>query len=120
MIIWIGLAGMLGAVLRYSLGRWISGSLGTAFPWGTWVINISGSLLLGLLYGWHQSASISDGIWVIGGLDFAERIPHSLHLDMRPSVCWGRNVTQEQLYTSSVRYCWGLRLLLQACGWLHK
>ncbi|KGP78960.1 MULTISPECIES: fluoride efflux transporter CrcB [unclassified Paenibacillus] len=70
MIIWIGLAGMLGAVLRYSLGRWISGSLGTAFPWGTWVINISGSLLLGLLYGWHQSASISYGIWVIWGTGF--------------------------------------------------
>lgn len=70
MIIWIGLAGMLGAVLRYSLGRWISGSLRTAFPWGTWVINISGSLLLGLLYGWHQSASIPDEVWVIGGTGF--------------------------------------------------
>ncbi|SLK22346.1 MULTISPECIES: fluoride efflux transporter CrcB [unclassified Paenibacillus] len=70
MIIWIGLAGMLGAVLRYSLGRWISGSLGTAFPWGTWVINISGSLLLGLFYGWHKSASIPDEVWVIGGTGF--------------------------------------------------
>ncbi|MGF9698396.1 MULTISPECIES: fluoride efflux transporter CrcB [Paenibacillus] len=70
MIIWVGLAGMLGAILRYSLGRWISENLGTAFPWGTWIINISGSLLLGLLYGWHQSEMISDGIWVVWGTGF--------------------------------------------------
>lgn len=70
MILWIGLAGVLGAVLRYSLGKWVSGLVGTAFPWGTWIINISGSLLLGLLYGWHQSAMISDVIWVIWGTGF--------------------------------------------------
>ncbi|TDL70727.1 fluoride efflux transporter CrcB [Paenibacillus amylolyticus] len=70
MILWIGVAGLLGAVLRYSLGKWVSGLMGTAFPWGTWLINISGSLLLGLLYGWHQSAMISDEIWVIWGTGF--------------------------------------------------
>lgn len=70
MMIWIGLAGTLGAILRYSLGRWISGELGTAIPWGTWIINISGSLLLGLLYGWHQSEVISDGLWVVWGTGF--------------------------------------------------
>jgi len=70
MILWIGLAGVLGAVLRFSLGKWVSGLLGTAFPWGTWIINISGSLLLGLLYGGHQSAMISDAIWVIWGTGF--------------------------------------------------
>ncbi|MFK0523938.1 fluoride efflux transporter CrcB [Paenibacillus illinoisensis] len=70
MMIWIGLAGTLGAILRYSLGRWISGKLGTAIPWGTWIINISGSLLLGLLYGWHQSEMISDGLWVVWGTGF--------------------------------------------------
>ncbi|WP_440120011.1 fluoride efflux transporter CrcB [Paenibacillus sp. QZ-Y1] len=70
MILWIGLAGALGAVLRYSLGKRVSGVLGTAFPWGTWIINISGSMLLGLLYGWHQAAMISDGTWVIWGTGF--------------------------------------------------
>ncbi|MDT9721468.1 fluoride efflux transporter CrcB [Paenibacillus sp. ClWae2A] len=70
MILWISFAGVLGAVLRYSLGKWVSGLLGTAFPWGTWIINVSGSLLLGLLYGWHQSAMISDSIWVIWGTGF--------------------------------------------------
>lgn len=70
MILWIGFAGVLGAVLRYSLGKWVSGLLGMAFPWGTWIINISGSLLLGLLYGWHQSTMISDGIWVMWGTGF--------------------------------------------------
>lgn len=70
MILWIGFAGVLGAVLRYSLGKWVSGVLGTAFPWGTWIINSSGSLLLGLLYGCHYSGTISDAIWVIWGTGF--------------------------------------------------
>ncbi|WP_338540451.1 fluoride efflux transporter CrcB [Paenibacillus tundrae] len=70
MILWIGCAGMVGALLRYSLGKWISGSIGTGFPWGTWIINISGSLLLGLLYGCHQSAIIPDWLWVVGGTGF--------------------------------------------------
>ena len=70
MIIWIGAAGMMGSILRYSLGRWVSARLGTSFPWGTWLINISGSLLLGMLYGWHESAAIPDMLWVIVGTGF--------------------------------------------------
>ncbi|PZT55828.1 fluoride efflux transporter CrcB [Paenibacillus silvae] len=70
MIIWIGLAGVLGALLRYSLGKVISGKLGTAFPWGTWVINVSGSLLLGLLYGSHQAGRLPDEMWIVWGTGF--------------------------------------------------
>lgn len=50
-ILWIGLGGFLGANARYWLGGWVTARLGTAFPWGTFVINVSGSLLLGLLMG---------------------------------------------------------------------
>lgn len=70
MIVWIGLAGILGSLLRYSLGKVISGKLGTAFPWGTWLINVSGSLLLGLLYGSHQAGRLQDEMWVVWGTGF--------------------------------------------------
>jgi len=43
----IGLAGSLGAILRYIVAN-VSGRLfGTGFPVGTFIINISGSLFLG-------------------------------------------------------------------------
>ncbi len=48
----VGLGGFVGANMRY----WISGlaaqRLGQTFPWGTLIINVSGSLLLGVLLGW--------------------------------------------------------------------
>ncbi len=47
----VGLAGALGAVARYLLGRLIAERTRTLFPWGTLLINVSGAFLIGLLLG---------------------------------------------------------------------
>jgi CrcB protein len=47
---WIALGGAAGAVSRYLLQGWVDGLAGGQFPWGTFVINISGSFALGLLF----------------------------------------------------------------------
>jgi CrcB protein len=39
----------LGGLARYVAGVWLSEKLGWAFPWGTFIINVSGSFLIGLL-----------------------------------------------------------------------
>jgi len=44
----IGAAGALGALARYGLDGWVS-RRAASFPWGTFVVNVSGSFLLGLL-----------------------------------------------------------------------
>jgi CrcB protein len=49
--VWIGVAGFAGAVARFWLGALIARRRPGPFPWSTFVINISGSLLLGLLTG---------------------------------------------------------------------
>ena len=49
-IMGIMVAGALGAWLRYALDGVISQRTSAAFPWGTFVINISGSLVLGILF----------------------------------------------------------------------
>jgi fluoride exporter len=46
----IGLAGALGALSRYGLDGLIARRAPGAFPWGTFVVNVSGSLLLGLAF----------------------------------------------------------------------
>ena len=43
----MGLGGFLGANARYLLGGWIAARYGTLFPLGTFVINVTGSFILG-------------------------------------------------------------------------
>jgi CrcB protein len=43
------LGGAIGAMLRYGLGAWVQGFLGPGFPWSTFLINITGSFLIGLV-----------------------------------------------------------------------
>jgi fluoride exporter len=45
----VGVGGFLGAIARYALGAYIGGRYGLRFPLGTFVINVSGSFLLGLI-----------------------------------------------------------------------
>jgi CrcB protein len=45
----VGIGGFFGAVTRYGLAVWIGQKWGRSFPMGTFVINITGSLLIGLL-----------------------------------------------------------------------
>ena len=50
-MLWVGLGGFLGANARYLLGLWVATRLGTTFPYGTFVINVTGSFVLGLIMG---------------------------------------------------------------------
>jgi len=45
----VGVGGFLGANARYWLGSWLGAWLGGRWPWATLVINVSGSLVIGLL-----------------------------------------------------------------------
>ncbi|MET0377297.1 MAG: fluoride efflux transporter CrcB, partial [Rhizorhabdus sp.] len=51
----VALGGGAGAVLRYQVGRglthWLGPAAMTAFPWATLVVNLVGSLAMGLLAG---------------------------------------------------------------------
>ncbi|HMG25655.1 MAG TPA: CrcB family protein [Acidimicrobiia bacterium] len=44
--LWVGVAGALGAIVRYAIGLSIDQS---RFPWATLGISVSGALLLGFL-----------------------------------------------------------------------
>ena len=44
----VALGGALGSLARYLVGIYAGRWLGTAFPWGTLFINVSGSFLIGV------------------------------------------------------------------------
>ena len=49
-LIFIG--GGLGATARHWIGLLALRQFGPGFPWGTMIVNVSGSLAMGLLIGW--------------------------------------------------------------------
>lgn len=44
----VGLGGFLGANARYIVGGWVQQRWGAGFPYGTFVINVTGCFILGL------------------------------------------------------------------------
>lgn len=49
-VIGITVAGSAGALTRYGIEGLISQRSASAFPWGTFVVNITGAFLLGLVF----------------------------------------------------------------------
>lgn len=62
-VLWVGVGGAVGAITRYMFGLWIAERLGTSFPWGTMVINITGSLLIGLILTVLTDKVVADPAW---------------------------------------------------------
>ena len=50
-LILIGVGGLLGSVFRYLVFFYCSKNISSAFPYGTFIVNITGCLLIGLIYG---------------------------------------------------------------------
>jgi CrcB protein len=71
MVIFVG-AG-IGGVARYAVGGWMQAAAGPGFPWGTLVINVSGSLLLMFVYNFLEGTAAPAewraflGIGILGG-----------------------------------------------------
>jgi len=55
----VAAGGALGAVGRYLTTGWIQGLTGEFFPWGTFAVNVVGSLALGFGLIWLQASVAS-------------------------------------------------------------
>lgn len=45
----IGIGGFLGAIARFWVGGYVTNRMGTGFPYGTFIVNCSGSFLIGFI-----------------------------------------------------------------------
>ncbi|PXA83895.1 fluoride efflux transporter CrcB [Nostoc sp. 3335mG] len=74
-LLFVMIGGALGAGIRYQVGRISLSLFGMGFPWGTWFINLSGGLFMGLLVGTltrftpasSESWRLLAGVGVLGG-----------------------------------------------------
>ncbi len=61
----ISLGAILGANLRYWIGVWAAGRLGTSFPYGNLIINLTGSFILGFFMTLAVDRLLLDPRWRI-------------------------------------------------------
>lgn len=47
LVLWVATGGALGSVLRYAVSGWLDRA---TFPWGTFVVNLSGTALLAVIF----------------------------------------------------------------------
>ena len=67
--------GAVGAGLRYQVGSLALRALGPGFPWGTWIVNLAGGLMMGVLAGVlaREAAASGEplrllvGVGILGG-----------------------------------------------------
>lgn len=61
--LWVSLGGVVGASTRYALSRFAAKILTPNFPYGTLIINVSGSFILGLFLVWSTERVLVDPRW---------------------------------------------------------
>lgn len=59
----ISLAAVVGANLRYFLSRFVAEKLGLVLPYGTLLINVTGSLIAGFFLIWTTERVLVDPRW---------------------------------------------------------
>lgn len=60
----------VGALSRYSLGRALAEHIRGDFPWGTWIINMLGTFLLGVFFRELESVHHELDWWMFLGTGF--------------------------------------------------
>jgi CrcB protein len=59
--LWVAVGGALGSVARFWLSGVVARHFGETFPWGTILVNISGSFVIGLF----ASLTAPEGRWLV-------------------------------------------------------
>ncbi len=61
---YIAAGGALGALFRYAVSGWTYRFFSGVFPWGTLVVNLVGSFIIGLLWGLFEVSVVSQNVRV--------------------------------------------------------
>jgi fluoride exporter len=61
--LWVCIGAVVGASARYALSRYAAKIIDAAFPWGTLIINVTGSFILGVFLIWTTERVLVDPKW---------------------------------------------------------
>jgi CrcB protein len=60
----VGLGGAIGSILRFWFSGFVGRHFGETFPWGTLLVNVSGSFVIGFF----ATVTGTEGRWLVGPL----------------------------------------------------
>ena len=59
----VGTGGFIGSISRYLVSKFMQSCCTSAFPYGTFAVNIAGCLLIGIIFGISERSSILTTGW---------------------------------------------------------
>lgn len=62
-ILIVGTGGFIGSVMRYLVQVFVEKGLTTTFPWGTFIANIVGSFIIGIVFALAEKGSLLSAEW---------------------------------------------------------
>ena len=62
-VLMVGIGGFIGSIARYLVGGWFAARFGSAFPYGTFAINITGSFIIGFFLAFAQQRAGISPYW---------------------------------------------------------
>jgi CrcB protein len=70
MLLWVTVAGGLGSGARYLVGQWATSALGSTYPYGTMIVNLTGCFALGAVVQFASAGSVSPEMRIALGAGF--------------------------------------------------
>ena len=64
-ILLVGSGGFIGSVMRYLVQYYMEKSLTSTFPWGTFIANIAGSFIIGIVFALAEKGNLMNAEWRI-------------------------------------------------------
>lgn len=58
-----GFGGFIGTIFRFLISRYLQLSFVSTFPWGTFLVNIAGSFLIGVFFGISEKGQFMTAEW---------------------------------------------------------
>ena len=59
----IGTGGFFGSVSRFLASKYVQEIILSSFPFGTFIVNVSGCFLIGLFYGFSEKGNLFSSDW---------------------------------------------------------
>jgi fluoride exporter len=65
MILLAGSGGFIGSVMRYLVQYYMEKNLESTFPWGTFIANVAGSFIIGIVFALAEKGNLMNAEWRI-------------------------------------------------------